>query len=744
MAKKWQKFEDQVRGIASLTYNKPCEPRNLAGVDVDGVVELDPRNLVLYEITVNHTLDKVRGDITRLEGVRSALYRRGVITRCFVVLNGEPTPSMLALGAELGIDVVSVSQLASEFLYYELYVHARLTYPFGSAVDPQTGIKDTTSYVPVTYQDRNGSKQFSTADLAKRISTGTNVILLGEYGSGKSRCVSELFDILSKEWGESFQFPVAVNLRDSWGLERSDELIRRHFNRLGLDHLAPNAVRAYNRKTVMLLLDGFDEIGTSSWSSDDARLRQLRSQALIAVKDCVKNSGTGTLVSGREHYFSSDKEMFSALGMEEKNTLVVKVRDEFSLDEMLAYFNAAGIDITLPDWLPRRPLICQTIAHLSEEERDGMFGSGSNEAEFFNHFINVICSRDARINASFDANTIYEVFLQLSEITRNKSANVGPITQRELQEAFERVVGRLPVEDASVMLQRLPSLGRVGPDSGDRQFIDMYILDGLRAHHISRLVEGDELNRRLSTEISWDNALGVLGQKVLASKMGAKSGAFLELARRSAGAKNGTLSLDIVSGILRLPQAESNFSNLEVRSGSATEIDFSGSDVRNLEIKSCIIEEVVLPSAPPRDTFVSACLIGKITGASSVDGLGAWIKQNEVDEFDSVRTVRRIRDAGLNPAHEVLVAIVKKTFFQPGAGRKEEALLRGFAAGAYTKVAPRVLAILVGEDVLRTFRGDEGKVYSPNRKHAGRMKQMLDELRASSDSIWQNVGALAS
>jgi hypothetical protein len=47
--------------------------------------------------------------------------------------------------------------------------------------------------------------------------------------------------------------------------------------------------------------------------------------------------------------------------------------------------------------------------------------------------------------------------------------------------AFESVVGQMPVDEASLMLQRLPALGRVKAETNDRQFIDSYILDGLRA-----------------------------------------------------------------------------------------------------------------------------------------------------------------------------------------------------------------------------------------------------------------------
>ena len=291
------------------------------------------------------------------------------------------------------------------------------------------------------------------------------------------------------------------------------------------------------------------------------------------------------------------------------------------------------------------------------------------------------------------------------------------------------------------MLQRLPSLGRVAPDSGDRQFIDSYILDGLRAHHVHRLVIGDESGKRNASSEKWTNPLQPLGQKVLASRATLSPGGYLNLAKMSAQAKNRTLAGDIVAGLMRV-NGGTDFNGLALTDAAISELDFIDGTSVNLTIEQSTIELVVVPQSPPHATFLRSNLIGKIQGASSVSGLGEWVRDNEIENFDSVSTTSRIRDAGLSPSHEVLVTIIKKTFFQPGSGRKEEALLRGFAAGAFGKVAPKVLNILVTAGVLTFFRGDEGRVYAPNRSAAGRMKTMLDELRSSADQIWIEVGLL--
>lgn len=58
------------------------------------------------------------------------------------------------------------------------------------------------------------------------------------------------------------------------------------------------------------------------------------------------------------------------------------------------------------------------------------------------------------------------------------------------------------------------------------------------------------------------------------------------------------------------------------------------------------------------------------------------------------------------------------------------------------KVAPRVLGILLSEGVISFFKGDEGKVYTPNRSQTSRMEKMLSELKSSSDKIWLDVSSI--
>lgn len=739
--KRWDTFEEQVRGVASLIWKKDCKPRRVSGVNFDGFIELSPEEVVIVEISVRENLSKVREDITKLATARVALAVEGIVLRGWIVLNGTPTQAMKEAAAAAKVTVCSIHEFAATFFEFPRYLESRIKMAFGSAINPLTGEIDETEYVPVSYRSRFDGRQLDISRVCDLLLDGKNIVLLGEYGSGKSRCIRQMFYLLSSEWGETFRFPFAINLRDCWGLHTGREIVRRSFDDLGLSELESSAIRVFNSKSCLLLIDGFDEIGSQAWSTDEDRLKQLRAQAVVGVKDAVRHLGGGCLIAGREHYFSSEEEMFSALGLDRKNTIVIEANDEFTEEQMETYFEFTNVEVDLPTWLPRRPLICQAIAQLNDNERNKMFGIQSDDASFWDHFINVVCERDARINANFDSTTIYRVFVSLARLTRRFPSNVGPISQRDLQEAFEEVVGKLPVEEASVMLLRLPSLGRIGLESADRQFVDTFILDGLRAKDIAHAAVGSVESRASITADKWFNPLEKLGQSILALDIEQRRETYLQLANQGVKSGNNVLTGDIIASFCRTSTV-SDLGGIEITKSSISELDLSAGKIENVAISDTVISHIILPSSPPNRISISSSLAEKVSGASSFSGLPAWIKLEGVDQFDSVQTVAQIRKAGLSPAHEVLISILKKTFLQKGAGRKEEALLRGFGAGSVKSIAERVVSLLMKEGILERHKGREGWIYSPVRAHAARVGSIVNQLRSTSDPIWNDVDRL--
>ncbi|NYT42030.1 NACHT domain-containing protein [Sphingomonas sp. R-74633] len=738
----WDSFADQVRDIGSRVFGVSMEPKSFKHIDLDAYAEQGPDYVIGAACAKDANKTTLEPIISKMVALRKEILASGRYFKALVVVRGNASSQLVAIAETGGVLVLSVSSFAAMLIEYDKYFRARQAAPFGSAVDPQTGEIDRIAYVPVQYKNRDFGKSYKASEIADQILSGKIVVLLGEYGSGKSRCIAEVYSELARRWGDTLAFPFAVNLRECWGMQTGEEILRRHITRLSLDEIESQAVRVFRRHSGTFLLDGFDEMGSQAWSADEDKLRALRAVALQGVRDIVANSGRGCLIAGREHYFSSFEEMVAALGLNQTNLLLLHVDEEFTVEQMEDYFEAAQIHVALPNWLPRRPLICQTIAQLESDDIGRMFSEQSHEAEFWEYFIKVVCKRDSRINDSFDPDIILAVYIELARQSRNKQMTVGPFSLRDLQMAFETAVGQPPTEDASVMLQRLPSLGRIGAESTDRQFVDMYILDGLRARDIARLPQVSEAVRSRALDEQWINPLGVLGQRVLALHVARRADAFMSLMTRASTALNAVLAADLASSFLHTGSPKIDFGGVHIKGAVFGNINFELSEASKLTISESVIEQLVLPSHAPTSVSILSSSAGSVAGVSSFEGLPSWAKLDSVDEFDSVQTVSKIRVAGLDMAHEILVAIIKKIFFQKGTGRKEDALLRGFGSGASSKMASKILNLLVREDILGTFKGDEGTVYTPVRSQAGRMHEILNELRASNDPLWGTVGGL--
>ena len=405
--------------------------------------------------------------------------------------------------------------------------------------------------------------------------------------------------------------------------------------------------------------------------------------------------------------------MFSALGLSRDEVIVARCKPEFSDTELLEYFRLRDIEVDIPEWLPRRPLICQTISDLASDQFETMFGEQGDEVQFWHHFIRVLCERDARIHISFDPDTIQAIFIYLSRLTCSKSANVGPISPVELQSAFEAVTGASPVEEASVMLQRLPSLGRVNAESSDRQFVDVYILDGLRAKDIVRACLATKQEFSSVATSQWINPLDDLGQRVLSSDGAVTEASRLDFARRSLELGNKVMACDLVSSLTRSSSSPIDFCGIEVSNGEFLCLRLSEREMTNLTLRACYIGELAFPAKGVSDFHIVECETPRVTGITSPAALPDWVTRLHAEEFDSVESVSRIRKIGLRPSHEILIAIIRKTFFQKGSGRKEEALLRGLNTVASKATSRKIINIMIREGLLTTFKGNEGNGICP-------------------------------
>lgn len=282
----WTILERQIRTIATYIWNRPAEAELVAGVALDCVIKIEPDHWVCIEITKSNTLQKLREDLAKFGIIRPALLARGIALKSLFITDSPPSNDLRESAKALFVEALSREEFAKKFFDFPTYKHVRTEKPFGSAVNPDSGKNDTTAYIPVRYHTENGA-ELGLIDIVSKVATGKRVILLGQFGTGKSRCTREVFSRLADVAMGSFQYPIAINLRDNWGVRRGHEIIRRHFDDLGLSEECNSLIKTLDKSNALLLLDGFDEMASQSWADNQAKIRMLRADALAGVRDLL-------------------------------------------------------------------------------------------------------------------------------------------------------------------------------------------------------------------------------------------------------------------------------------------------------------------------------------------------------------------------------------------------------------------------------------------------------------------------
>jgi hypothetical protein len=490
---------------------------------------------------------------------------------------------------------------------------------------------------------------------------------------------------------------------------------------------------------VCYLLDGFDEVGAQTWSDSPEKLKEIRRKSLAGIKDIIANSNGGAIISGREHYFKSDDELVSCLGLENKNPLFIKCMPEFSEEEVVSYLGESGNVSKLPEWLPKKPLICQILKNLDFTNLTSLFSGDIPEYDFFEIFINLICERESRINHALDKDIIKEVLLEASLLVRRKENRYGPITINELNSIFEKVTGNTVADETAIILQRLPGLGRIDGNSHDRQFIDDYILSGLQSIAINNIIINNKLEY---TTIKWSNLLSDTSIRYLAALIETIKTNAVAFFLNNTDILNKNLLGDILSSLSVINDGKIDLRNKRIINIQCLILDLSTNSLKNFTLEDGYISRLIIDEKCNEGIKISRVCIEIIDGISSEAGCPNWLQDNLIDHYQEINTLPQIKKAKLSESQKLFIIITRKLFMQPGAGRKEAALFKGYDSSEQKKLVNKIISILEKNNFIQIAPGREGKLYIPNRKMNARIKSIHDELLLSNDDIWKQISKI--
>lgn len=735
---KWQMLERTVRIAAEMKFSGSARAEDIAGVKCDCVIHLEDGSVVIVEITKEQTIDKLRSDINKFNTVRPFFFQKNIFPKCFFVTLYDPTPALIEAGKANHVQVHSIAQFLNFLFGLRNYVALRKRLPFGSAIDLYSGEPDESRYVQVSYFSEDG-EAFSTETIAMELVKGKSVVLIGDYGAGKSRCVKEVFTRLADSYNNHYLNPVAINLRDNWGLKRASEVLTRHFTDVGMGNDVAEILKIAYSPTLLFLLDGFDEIGAQTWSDDPTKLVEIRRQSLVGIKDLIANARGGLLVTGREHYFNNDAELLTCLGLDTKDVLLLRCNHELNdaqFSEMIGRGSAA-----LPQWIPKKPLIGTIIRDIEPEIVDHIFSTSTGQIDFWDLLLTTFCEREAKINRILDPAIIRALYSRIGRLSRCTSTTLGPISIKEINEAFESTTGRPPTDESAIILQRLPGLSRIGAESLDRQFADTYILDGLKAEDVLS-VYSEAMPELLTVE--WKHPIEAFGAFYVATRLQSirQTQGVAAYIKRNREAKNKVLLSDLLSAVMICDDGRYDMGGLVVNRGRFFHVSLADSKVENLVFDDCLIESLDLTDAPSTGIVIRNSQILHLAGVTSKEHLPPWIENCLFEDFQSTSTSAAIREAGLSTAQTFLLTSLRKLFLQPGAGRKESSMYKGYGDSNTKKTCEKVIALLVREKFCQKFKGATEALYVPNRSLTGRVKSIMSQMTQSKDELWAQVSRM--
>ena len=757
-----EQFEYEVRRIARALWPSAefSGATILEGQETDGIFETEDC-IHIVEATTSRRMEKAKQDIAKLTKLLSKFQSksRTRAVRGWFVTRDEPTADQRRITDRHrnSVNTLSFSQFQARLIDSNAYLNARDAYPFGSVRNPATGKPSPNSkdikYVPLDLVQAESNEVYSREDFRSLIAEGRTVVLLGDFGAGKSMTLWEVYRDLRKEHlrARTSKFPVYLNLRDHYGQIDPAELITRHARSIGFAHPS-HLVRAWRAGYVHLLIDGFDEISMIAIQGLWHDLKKNRYRAMEPVRRLIREhpSGAALLVTGRAHFFNNSSERHRALNLPQ-NSIELSL-NEFTEVQIHNYLRRMGLSGSIPSWLPSRPLLVSYLA--AKGLLSNLFGEESADqpmspAAGWDTLLDNITAREAEIEAGIDGSTVRRILERLATKVRTSQVGVGSLNPDSIVQAFRDICGYNPDERGLILLQRLPGLGVDREEENSRIFVDEVFADACKAGDLLAFVNNPfDFPSSVLAEV--ESSIGTLGVEIASLKGEARG--FGEgkintalVAACKAGAKY--MAADIARLTLEGGFCIRANISLEGLLIPDLELDTSSADLSKLQFQNCFFSHVAVD--PTLDTTkipsFCDCFIDELEGRVSASDLPTEKFDNKcyINKFTrTAETTAQVLALDLPLGMRVCLTVLKKLYERSGSGRKESALYRGLDNHA-RRLVPRVLQVLRSEGFTFLDKAKKNTIWYPCRSHRDRARRMIVSPSTNDDPVLQRCGSLS-
>lgn len=758
-------FENEVRRIARQLWPEAqySGAQLVDGRERDGVFETEDC-VHLLEATVSRSRDKALEDAKKLTNLANKLQirNRQKAVKCWFVTRDEPTADQRDAISKRTAHVTALSfgQFQSKLVDAATYLSLRDNYPFGSVRDPATGNTHAKiDYVALDLVRVGSEESLTLGAVGDRLLAGDRLVLLGDYGAGKSMTLRELYGDLRRAYlnRESVRFPVYLNLRDHFGQTNPAEVLERHGRNLGFPH-PPHLVRAWRAGYAILLLDGFDELTTVGIQGIWKRLQDSRYRAMESVREFVRAQPTdaGIILAGRAHFFDSERERRSALNT--TPSAIELTLNEFSDDQIQRYLEKKGISGSVPSWMPSRPLLVAYLATSGILQKailapgnGALHPAATDPARGWDLILDKVCAREAEIEAGIDGESVRRILDRLATMARSNLSGLGPLSREQLVTAFSEICGYQPDEKGMLLLQRLPGLGVDRADEGTRVFLDGELADACRAGDVLRFISdpfGMSPHVFRGAEIAL-STLGVGLSVIKAQDSGVTSGKMNSVVRRAQELQDLTLLvLDLVRIAMELGCAIDTPVQLDDICIPYLELRQKSGDCSRLRFRNCLFSTLAIdPDVTGADLpRFDGCYIDELEGRSSRKDLppGVFDEACQFEKYsEAPETTNAIGGMDLPLGTKVLLTVLSKIYFRKGSGRRENALHRGLDHHG-RRLVPSVLRLLQGEGLISPYRrgGVDMTIWVPDRTKTSRVARMINSPRTCNDQLLKQASDL--
>lgn len=641
-------------------------------------------------------------------------------------------------------EIISFSTLFSRLFDGRHYIRLRGDHFFGSIRNPADDNDynvPPSSYIQTALNNVLTGENKTAINLSEQTVRGQRFIIYGDYGSGKSMTLRDIYYRCRDRFSENktIQCPIYLNLREHIAQLNPDEALFRHAQLIGFEN--PNRlISAWRAGFVTLFLDGFDELTPPQFGVSISNLKHARRLAVELVKKFFEQTpkNASIFLAGRENYFDSRDESRQAIGYNTKD--VVLELAGFN-DEQIAKYLKLKSNM-LPNWLPTRPLLLGYLAN-SGLLKDSADLAALNPTSGWDHLLNSICEREVKQIWGAGAEALQlRLFIEGLATRARQSAEASKgLQESDIRAVFQAVFGRDADEPANLLAGRLPGLGAVPGRVGAREFIDIDFADAAGSGDLKRFIEYPFEKHAGLEDVK--RSLQPLGLSLTSEKIAdAEKKLSIALSQASKNPKFSITASDIIVIITEKGSAykgesitisDANFDSITIDAA----INFS-----SLTFKSCVFSRVEMGrdnSKAEEENYPKFldCVIDTIEGVVSGQDLPGDVLCGDttVEKYAAFAgTNNAILESTLPPSVKVLLTVLRKLFLQRGSGRQYSALNRGLPASA-AKYVEEIVSLIKSHNFAEEISLDRRRIIIPNRGRSSTALSIINGPNTSTDAL---------